>query len=154
MTYPEFKDRLLEDIPYEEYTAAMNGFLRYASTKYPDLKCDLECARVGGLGYEGKNTHERPSEKRQQLSAISCTSLNWKKGWMRSHPTTCLPIQQKQRQQSTELSKKETISLWTKLTFAKELFRNFYPNKFHPYIHLKAYKLSIYKFALFLTNKL
>ena len=23
-------------------------------------------ARVGGLGYEGKNTHERPSEKRQQ----------------------------------------------------------------------------------------
>ena len=35
MTYPEFKDRLLEDIPYEEYTAAMNGFLRYASPKYP-----------------------------------------------------------------------------------------------------------------------
>ena len=29
MTYPEFKDRLLEDIPYEEYTAAMNGFLKY-----------------------------------------------------------------------------------------------------------------------------
>jgi len=31
MTYPEFKDRLLEDIPYEEYSAAMNGFLRQIS---------------------------------------------------------------------------------------------------------------------------
>ena len=28
MTYPEFKDRLLEDIPYEEYRGAMDGFLR------------------------------------------------------------------------------------------------------------------------------
>lgn len=34
---------------------------------------------MGGLGYEGKNTHERPSEKRQQLGAISCTSLNSEK---------------------------------------------------------------------------
>ena len=49
-----------------------------------------------------------------------------KKGWMRSHPTTCFPIQQKQRQQSTAF-KKETTSLtkplWTTLTFAKELLQ-------------------------------
>ena len=76
MTYPEFKDRLLEDIPYEEYSAAMNGFLRHASSKFHKIQnLILNVHEWGGLGYEGKNTHERPSEKRQQLTVISCTSL-------------------------------------------------------------------------------
>ena len=63
MTYPEFKDRLLEDIPYEEYTAAMNGFVKYVVSLCFITR--LIPVGVAGLGFEGKNTHERSSATRQ-----------------------------------------------------------------------------------------
>jgi len=55
MTYPEFKDRLLEDIPYEEYTAAMNGFVKdhvHSGLKNCSLEAELDEAAQGtGLAF-------------------------------------------------------------------------------------------------------
>ena len=52
MTYPEFKDRLLEDIPYEEYTAAMNGFVKYVVSRCFITRSDP--SRSGGIRFRGK----------------------------------------------------------------------------------------------------
>ena len=97
MTYPEFKDRLLEDIPYEEYTAAMNGFVKYVVSRCFITWSDP--GRSGGIRFRGKeyawtvvsDTSARSLAQlgcEKRMNVVPCAQL-----------TTCLPIQQKGGQQ-------------------------------------------------------